>query len=115
MANNAGQKLGEIFERRRVAAIALCLNYAGLILAEFRKRQVNNEFWENRTNVAMDTVFSDGFVEENEIGFFIAHQVEYGVYLELANDRAHEALRPLIEEFYPKFKRDLALIYGVAA
>jgi hypothetical protein len=113
------KNVGKIFERRKAAAIALCLNYAGLILAEFRKFQADQggmaHYWDNQTETAARTVFSDAIIEDDEIGFFIAHFVEYGVYLELANDRKNEALRLLIQSFYPKFKADLALIYGEAA
>ena len=118
-AETVGQNIVNIFERRKAAAIALCVYYAGLILAEFRKRQGDavgtGEFWDNRTTNAARLVFSDAIIEDDEIGFFIAHMIEYGVYLEIANDRQNEALRPLIEEFYPLFKKDLAEIYGVAA
>lgn len=119
MADDVGQNIANIFERKKAAAVALCLYYAGLILAEFRKRQGDavgqGEYWDNRTTSAARSVFSDGIVDDEEIGFFIAHLVEYGVYLEIANDRAHEALRPLIEEFYPQFKKDLDEVYGAAA
>jgi hypothetical protein len=118
MAETVGQNIEAIFARKRAAVVMLCLNYAGLILAEFRQRQGNGqgpgEFWDNQTTAAARTVFSDAFVEDDELGFFIAHMVEYGVYLELANDRAHEALRPLIEKFYPPFRKDLEEIYGAA-
>jgi hypothetical protein len=123
MAETVGMNIEAIFARRRAAAVMLCLEYAGRILAEFRQRQADQggflsgatQFWTNRTGVAAATVFSDAIIEDDEIGFFIAHMIEYGVYLELANDRAYEALRPLVEEFYPEFKKDLAEIYGVAA
>lgn len=130
MATEVGENIAAIFERRRSAAIALCIEYAGRILAEFRKRQPpdaastwiaqyngvgTGDYWNNQTTAAARSVFSDAIVEDDEIGFFIAHMVEYGVYLELANDRRHEALRPLIEEFYEPFRKDLSELYGAAA
>jgi hypothetical protein len=34
------------------------------------------------------------------------------VYLELANNRQNEALRPIINEYLPRFKADLRRLYG---
>ena len=123
--------LDAIFARKRAAVLALCLAYAGMILKEFRVQQLTGKgggswidryndqgqgrFWHNQTETAAKEVFSDAFIDGDDIGFFIAHLVEYGVYLELANDRRHEALRPLIEEFFPQFRRDVQAIYADAA
>jgi hypothetical protein len=125
---DVARNLDAIFARKRAAAFALCLAYAGQILSEFRVQQLvgpgggswidryngrgTGRYWNNQTETAAKTVFADAFTDGDDIGFFIAHLVEYGVYLELANDRRHEALRPLIEKFYPLFKRDLAAIYA---
>lgn len=108
------KNLGEIYARKRAAVYALCLYYAALVHAEFVKRQLNRDagFWTNQTRSAALLVFADAFSDRDEIGFFLAHTVEYGVYLELANDRQNEALRPLIEEFFPKFRADLEAIYA---
>jgi hypothetical protein len=122
------KNLGAIFARKRAAVVALCLAYAGMILAEFRVQQMvgpgggswidryngrgAGRYWNNQTETAAKTVFADAFIDGEDIGFFIAHMMDYGVYLELANDRRHEALRPLIEQFYPRFKRDLQAIYA---
>ena len=110
---DVSRNIAAIYERKRAAVYALSVYYAGLVLAEFRKRQLGGTgyYWSNKTFSAGNTVFSDAFQEGDTIGFFLAHAVEYGVYLEMANDRVHAALRPLIEEFFPKFKADLEKIY----
>jgi len=131
MAIEVSRNLGIIFAKKRAAAFALCLYYSGLILAEFREQQVvgpgggswidryNGQgvgrYWNNQTETAAKTVFADAYSDGDEIGFFIAHLVEYGVYLELANNRQHEALKPLIEKYYPLFVKDLQAIYSDAA
>jgi hypothetical protein len=56
-------------------------------------------------------VFSNAFKDDNIIGWYIAHGVEYGVYLELANDGAHQALRPIVEEFMSPFFKDVKSLY----
>ena len=102
------------FNRRRDAVYALCIYYSGLVLQHFRMRQEGNTYWENRTNLAKDLVFSQPFMEDggNVMGFLLAHTVHYGVYLELANNRQNEALRPIINEYLPKFKADLEKLYA---
>jgi hypothetical protein len=111
------RNLDAIFAHKRADVLALCLRFAGGIKAEFRVRQlvgqgVRGQYWTERLENAAKTVFSDAFIDGDDLGFYIAHMMDYGVYLELANDRKHEALRPLIEEFYPKFKAALQVIYA---
>ncbi len=50
-------------------------------------------------------MFTKAFIDGDEIGFLLAHGVDYGVYLELANDRAYEVIRPVITELAPDFTR----------
>jgi len=102
----------KIFNRKYNAAIALCYEYAGMVLNSFLQQQSRNKFWTNRTYVALDTVFSRVIVEKDVVGFFLAHSVEYGVYLELANDRKYAALAPVMMKFLARFEKDLQEIYG---
>ena len=113
MANDyTPERLRGIFERRIAATKALCEYYSALSIQTFRQRQSANAFWNNQTSTAYSRVFSEAFYERDAIGWFIAHAVEYGVYLELANDRAHEALKPIVIELEPAFMRDLKGIWG---
>jgi hypothetical protein len=77
----------------------------------FRRYQTYNTFWNNQTETAYNSVFAENYTVGTEVGWFIAHAVEYGVYLELANDRKHEALRPIIQELWPAFEKDLKTIW----
>ena len=128
MVTDASRNLDAIFARKRAAALALCMAYAAQMLAEFRVQQMTGSgggsfidryngrgtgrYWNNQTETAAREVFADAFIDGEDLGFFIAHMVDYGVYLELANNRRHEALRPLVEKFCPMFKRDLEAIYA---
>ncbi len=98
-----------VLGRRRIALIALCMQYSAKSLQLFRREQRSNLFWTNRTKTAMDTVFSNAYITEDVIGFYLSHLQEYGIYLELANDRRFEALRPIINfyegEFLEKVRR----------
>lgn len=100
--------------RRRAAVLALCAQYAGYALQNFRMKQAQSKFWTNRTGIARDTVFSGVISERAVAGFFLAHAVEYGIYLELANDRKYEALLPTVAGLYSRFKRDLEEVLGAA-
>ncbi len=103
-----------IYNQKKAAAVyALCVYYASLALQLFRRQQASQRYWNNQTHLAMDTVFARGFREGNDaMGWFMAHTQQYGVYLELANDRKHEAIRPIIERYYARFRSDLEKIYG---
>lgn len=113
-ANRVKGNIKSIYERRRQAVYALSLNYAARALNAFRAAQGTNRFWMNQTGQARDRMFSNAELTDNVVSWFMAHGVSYGVYLELANDRQHEALRPIIAALFPRFKRDLEQIYGDA-
>jgi hypothetical protein len=101
-----------IFERRKAAVYAKSLFYAARALQDFRSRQGGNEFWQNRTGTAKDLVSADAYQKKNIVGWVLAHGVQYGVYLELANNRKHEALRPMINKWSKPFFEDLKKLYG---
>lgn len=104
-------KTSQIFERRRAALYALSLRYAAEALNDFQRVQGQNGYWINRTGTARDMVFSDAYLEGSDVGWFIAHGVEYGVYLELANNRDSEALRPTINKFAKPYFNDAEKLY----
>lgn len=100
-----------IYTRKKKLVLALCLEYAGLALRYFRQVQQSNKFWTNRTNIAKDTVFSGPINSNDIVGFFLAHTVQYGVYLELANNRKYQSLLPVVVRFYSRFIRDLEELF----
>jgi hypothetical protein len=104
--------IGDAFKRRKVAIYALCLQFAARALNTFRQNQRDEKYWHNQTGVAMARVFSRAFQESDAVGWFMAHAVQYGPYLEIANDRKHEALRPILEELLPEFMRSLRELTG---
>lgn len=101
-----------IYERRRAQVYALCLYYSALAINYFKAEQSGGAFWKNQTNQAKDRMFSGAYQEQNIIAWFMAHGVQYGVYLELANDGRHQAIRPVIQRFVGRFYQDLKKIYG---
>jgi len=101
------KNIGFIFERRKAAIYALSLRYAALAINYFRAEQSGGRFWNNETKTAKDTMFTNAFIEDDVIGWFMAHDVEYGPYLELANNRQNEAIAPVIKRFAGRFFRDV--------
>lgn len=110
------KNIAEIFARKRVATLALCQYYAQLAVQKFRVDQGSvygmGGFWANRTWTAFSSVFGEAYNdEERAYGFFLSHAVEYGVQLELANDRRHAALVPTVNAMVDEFMADLRRIW----
>jgi len=63
----------------------------------------HNAPWEDQTTTARAQLFTTAYRSDEAVGFFLAHGVQYGVYLELANDRKYEILRPTIRAFGQQF------------
>lgn len=110
--DTVNKNITAIYTRKVIASIALCNYYSARALEVFRRFQSFNVFWNNRTNSAYNQVFSANIVGDTEIGFFIAHNVKYGIYLELANDRKHEALFPIIRDLDSQFEIDLRSLWN---
>jgi hypothetical protein len=105
----------KIFNRRKRAALALCLSYAAQAVQYIRTTQATNAFWQNQTGIAKDSIFGGSINNKYEIGWFIAHGVSYGVYLEIANNRKHAVLLPTIARYYSRFIRDFEKVFNEAA
>jgi hypothetical protein len=100
-----------IYRRKEAALYALCLNYAAMAIQYFRAQQLSGKFWSNQTKQAMDRMFTDAFKDDKYIGWLMAHGVDYGVYLELANDGRNEAIRPVIQRYAGRFISAAQRIY----
>jgi len=105
------RNIAAIYQRKINATLALCDEYGAMALNRFLQKQSNNEFWNNQTYTAIDTVFYGTLSEKDFVGFFLAHAVEYGVYLEQANSYKHAALLPTVVAFYARFDKDLKEIW----
>ena len=106
-----------IFERRRAFAYALCVAYAGYAIRNFRARQpagrgARGRYWVNRTGQAATRMFTGAFQSGSTVGWRMSHGVDYGVYLELANNRRNEAIRPTVEKFGQRMLKELRGYYG---
>jgi hypothetical protein len=97
------QKLqGHYGPRLKASLEALALAHLGAMLAHFHSVQPGQQgktgrFWTNQTGQTAARVFGEVFTDDKSVGFFMAHGVEWGIYLEKANNRQNESLRPMIE------------------
>ncbi len=101
------RNFSNIINRKEAALYALSLKYAAEALNYFRQQQETGAFWENQTNQAMDGMIAEGIKESDVVGFFMAHTVEYGPYLELANNGQNEAIKPVLEHISRPFFEDV--------
>lgn len=110
------KNIRSIYNRKEAALYALALNFAAIALNYFRQVQsstpgTKGAFWTNRTGQAAARVFSNAELTRDFISWYMAHGVQYGVYLELANDRKHEAIRPIIQRYVGRFLQDAQKVY----
>ena len=110
------QNIKGIYERRKAAIYALALDYAALAINYFQLVQPpvpgsNGLFWTNRTGQAAARMFTNAEMTANAISWFMAHGVQYGVYLELANDRRYAAINPIIQRYASRFIQDVYKLY----
>jgi hypothetical protein len=104
--------------RRKTAALVICKQYALLAKKTLQDsqgmEQGEGQFWTNRTRLAVRSVH--GFVVDDksndQIGFGLAHHVEYGKYLELAHNRKHAALEKTIKVLVPFFMDEIKKVFG---
>jgi len=121
--DSLGDIIDNALDRRRAAMQMICAQFAGKALKEFRARQASNEFWTNRTFSARDSVFGDAIRGQgNDVGWFLAHGVEYGPYLEswtwtdelkrLNDGRISSALRVIVNALQPEFFEKVRRLYA---
>lgn len=97
------QNITNIYERRKAAVYMLALRYAALAINEFRARQGGGEFWSNQSTQALKRMFTKAFIDGDAVGFLMAHGVEYGPYLELANNAQNQSIVPIMSKYVPLF------------
>ncbi|GBR73161.1 hypothetical protein NO1_0591 [Candidatus Termititenax aidoneus] len=65
-----------------------------------------NAPWADKTGGARAGLIGETIDSDNKIGFEVLHTVEYGTYLETANDGKYAVLFPCIRHFFPQFMND---------
>ncbi len=104
------RNIERIYARKKAACYAIAQEYALKAIRYFRDQQSQGKYWDNQTGQAMDGMFTQAYVEDEILGWFMAHGVEYGIDLELGNNGRNQAIKPVLDEFREPF---LQAIRGV--
>ena len=116
-ASEVNKRIAQIFSDRATEVFLLANTYSKACLDEFQSEQktgagIIGKYWHNRTAHASDRMFAEPMEEGLTMGWFMAHTMYYGVYLELCNNRDHEAIRPLVEKWGALFIAKVRELYG---
>jgi len=106
-----------IHGKRYDAALALSKRYANLAKQTAQKKQGlaqgKGVYWTNRTQMAVKSMFGYTIATNDELGWGLAHGMEYGKWLELGKNRSVLPLiEPTVKELVPKFFEELKEIYA---
>ena len=102
----------KIYEKRKASIYAYARFYAGKSLEFFLSEQKSGQkWWDNQTSQAVDRFFTRAFRSGSAIGYIVAHGVDYGVELTLANDRKRDALTPVLKKYSDDFINDVKNLY----
>jgi hypothetical protein len=67
-----------------------------------------NAPWIDRTGSARELLRGEVVDSNNKVGWEVLHGVEYGIYLETANDGKYAILHPAVLHFQDSFLKDAA-------
>lgn len=106
-----------VWIKQRAKLTALNLYYASLVINYFRQVQpsgvdTKGKFWRNQSGQAAVRMFSGHVETKYDLGWFISHGVDYGIWLTLANDRKHDALWPIIKRYAGRYLRDVEKLFS---
>lgn len=89
-------------DRRKAATVALAQVWAGKLEGIMK----SNAPWTDRTANARNGLFGSTAIEGNTIFIRCGHSVEYGVFLELANEGRFAIVKPTLDANSAKIIRD---------
>ena len=102
--------------RKYDVALALCNRYAQLAQKTARdrqgKEQGKGQFWTNRTSMAVKSMFGFVIDDSKHVGWGVAHRMDYGKWLEFANNRKHAMLEKTVRVLSPQFFDELRRVYA---
>ena len=110
--SNVKRNINEIYRRKEAALYAIALFTVQEMLQQFRAEQAGSAYWQNQSNDAKNRMFTDARITSQFVSLIMAHGVDYGVYLELANNGQNAAIRLFIELYEPIFIKRIKELYG---
>ena len=106
MARGLSSVLGNLvaWQSRKEIAIAA---YASMVAApKMQAHARSNAPWHDISGDARKGLKGGTVIKGNKVIIYIAHSVDYGVYLELCNDKKYEILDPTVDKFKGEVRRD---------
>lgn len=101
-SNEVKKNLQAWADRQRAAVIALANTWAG----QLEGRAKAAAPWTDRTGNARNGLFGSTEVKGNEVKIRLGHSMEYGIFLELANDGRFAVLKKTVDAAIPEISRD---------
>ena len=85
-------------DRQRAEVVLLAQRWAGTLEAQAK----TDASWTDRTSNARNGLFGVTEIRGNEVIIRLGHTMEYGVFLELANEGKYAILKPTINSAAPR-------------
>lgn len=87
---------------------AVVLMYAATKASEIESKMKQNRPWTDRTGMAKALLTAKvSQPNNNTVRIMLAHGVDYGIWLELANEKNYAIIAPTIDEESPRIVADL--------
>ena len=87
---------------------AVILMYAATKASEIESKMKTNRPWTDRTNMAKVTLKAKvSQLNKDVVRITLAHGVDYGIWLELANGKNYAIIAPTVREEGPRIIQDL--------
>lgn len=101
-------QLGKNLDKMAEKLGAVLLMYSATKASEIQAKMKLNRPWTDRTNMAK-TLLNAKVSQPNKdtIRIALAHGVDYGIWLELANEKNYAIIAPTIREEGPRIVEDL--------
>jgi hypothetical protein len=101
-ADQVNRNLMALADRQKAALLALSEQYAARMEAYAKA----NKRWQDRTGNARQGLFGYSIMRDQSLITRVAHTVDYGVYLELANQGRFAILLPTVRRFVADYLED---------
>ncbi len=101
-SNEVNRNLRAMSDRHKAALYALSQRYA----AQMEAYAKVNARWQDQTSLARKGLFGYSMSRNQSLITRIAHTMDYGVYLELANQGKYAILLPTVKRFVADFIED---------
>lgn len=106
--NYDGSSLKKNLDKMSVKLGAVVLMYAATKASEIQSKMQQNRPWTDRTGMAKALLSARvSQPNDNTVRITLAHGVDYGIWLELANEKNYAIIAPTINEEGPRIVADL--------